>query len=253
MNDTSGPTSALPSMRFDLASSSRRTCEATSLWDLEMSSPTFPEWGTTQHGELYELPTQVRRMVALASSSLPTPTARDWKDTQVRREPHRPDDTDTLSRALSDLLPTPTVSDTNGPGKHGTGGLDLRTTVSLLPTPTVMDMGANYTPEEWEAWKAAKKAIHQNGNGHGASLTQEAISLLPTPKAGDGERGRDLPRLREDTNSRELATAAGWIGASTSQPSDDGNDSPDPHPTPPSPAPTDGPDSLLDLLSGSWD
>jgi DNA (cytosine-5)-methyltransferase 1 len=77
----------------------------------------------------------------------------------------------------------------------------------LLPTPTVMDMGANYTPQEWDAWKAKQRAAHQNGNGHGASLTQEAISLLPTPKAGDGERGRDLPRMREDTKSRELATA----------------------------------------------
>lgn len=34
------------------------------------------------------------------------------------------------------LLPTPTSSDSNGPGKHGAGGLDLRTAVILLPTPT---------------------------------------------------------------------------------------------------------------------
>ena len=32
-------------------------------------------------------------------------------------------------------------------------------------------------------------------------------SSLPTPKAADGERGRDLARLRPDTQSRELATA----------------------------------------------
>ena len=36
-----------------------------------------------------------------------------------------------------------------------------------------------------------------------------ALALLPTPKAGDGERGRDLPRTREDMKSRELATAVG--------------------------------------------
>lgn len=49
---------------------------------------------------------------------------------------------------------------------------------ALLPTPTVMDMGSNYTPEEWEAWKLKQKEAHRNGNGHGASLTQEALSLL---------------------------------------------------------------------------
>jgi hypothetical protein len=167
-------------MRYDLASSSWRTSEATSLWDLEMSSPTFPEWGTTRRGELYELPTPERRMDALASSSLPTPTARDWKE----------------------RAPTYYFRD---------GVLQ----VDLLP-----------------------RAIW---------------ALLPTPKAGDGERGRDLPRLREDEKSRELATVAGSIGASTSQPSDDGNGSPGPHPSPPSPATTDDHDSALFSWSGSWD
>lgn len=38
-----------------------------------------------------------------------------------------------------------------------------------------------------------------------------ACSSLPTPKAGDGERGRDLPRLRPDESSRELATAVGML------------------------------------------
>lgn len=32
----------------------------------------------------------------------------------------------------SSYLPTPATSDTNGPGRHGTGGLDLRTAVDAL-------------------------------------------------------------------------------------------------------------------------
>jgi hypothetical protein len=44
-----------------------------------------------------------------------------------------------------------------------------------------MDMGSNYTPQEWEAWKQEQRAAHNNGNGHGASLTQEALTMLPTP------------------------------------------------------------------------
>jgi len=34
------------------------------------------------------------------------------------------------------ILPTPRTTDMNGPGAHGDGGQDLRTTISLLPTPT---------------------------------------------------------------------------------------------------------------------
>lgn len=105
------------------------------------------------------------------------------------------------------------TSDTNGPGTHGDGGLDLRTAVSLLPTPAVNDMGAAYTPETWDAWTATMKAKHNNGNGHGKSLNVEAQRmrvwvdaedpdappgdgywttvdrLLPTPRATDGTKG----------------------------------------------------------------
>lgn len=204
-------------MRYDLASSSWRTCAATSLWDLEMSSPTFPEWGMTLGGELYELPTPERPTPAPASSSLPTPTARDYEDTTISAARHRPDDDDTLSRALA----------------------------HLLPTPTVMDMGSNYTPEQWEAWKAAKKAQHNNGNGHGASLTQEAISLLPTPTAQQGRNatsGRKPDAIFNSGTTLQDVIYAGEIGstgASTPPPSPDGSTfSGDDHPLLPFPAST---------------
>lgn len=34
----------------------------------------------------------------------------------------------------------------------------------------------------------------------------KSAEMLPTPKAGDGERGRDKARVRPDTKGRELAT-----------------------------------------------
>lgn len=37
------------------------------------------------------------------------------------------------------LLPTPRASDARGPGSHGAGGTDLRTTIALLPTPRGSD------------------------------------------------------------------------------------------------------------------
>ena len=42
----------------------------------------------------------------------------------------------------------------------------------LLPTPTVVDMGWGRKPESWEDWRAAQRAKHGNGNGHGQSLYQ---------------------------------------------------------------------------------
>jgi hypothetical protein len=226
MSGTSGPTCALPLMRYDLASLSWRTCADTSLWDLEMSSPTFPEWGMTRAGVLYELPTPERPTVAPASSSLPTPTA---------------DHSRGLPSSTTDYQSLPNVAAT------------------LLPTPTVMDMGANYTPEEWQAWKDKQKTAHENGNGHGASLTQEALTLLPTPTAqaakhgetpdttanGHGSNLWDLPTLLPTPQASDQFGAKPiidrtkvdgygamlrdlpWIGASTDPPSTAGSTSSD--------------------------
>ena len=44
-------------------------------------------------------------------------------------------------------------------------------------------------------------------NGGDYQSLPNTVLTLPTPKAADGERGRDLPRLRQDSRRRELATA----------------------------------------------
>ena len=78
----------------------------------------------------------------------------------------------------------------------------------LLPTPTVVDMGNNKTLEEWETWTDQQRAKHNNGNGHGASLSIEALKFLPTPAARDYKDG-EAKRIREgrlqtDTVSRAV-------------------------------------------------
>lgn len=103
----------------------------------------------------------------------------------------------------------------------------------LLPTPTVLDMGANYTPQEWEAWKAKQKQAHANGNGHGASLTQEAISLLPTPRAQNGEERNAHPWIRPLDQPQNLENAVARIGAATPPPSTAGSTSSDEEHQPP--------------------
>jgi hypothetical protein len=69
-----------------------------------------------------------------------------------------------LSDQMAHLLPTPRTTDSHGPGKHGDGGLDLRTAASLLPTPVARD------------WK---------GRGMKGQLPTE---LLPTPTANDDNK-----------------------------------------------------------------
>jgi hypothetical protein len=73
------------------------------------------------------------------------------------------------SMARQGLWPTPRSSDTNGPGLHGDGGMDLRTAVLLVPTPNSRD------------WKDSGPT---QGERHTPNLGT-AVHLLPTPNARD--------------------------------------------------------------------
>lgn len=213
---------------------------------------TLPTWGMTRGGELFALPTPALPTNASASSSLPTPKAGDGE----------------RGRDLPRLRPDKS-------------GRELATTVGMLPTPTVMDMGRGKTPEEWEAWKVDQRAKHANGNGHGESLEQAALTMLPTPTtqdasntAGPSQFNRNTPPLNavvvmlptpraqnaENRNQhiwkrpagqpQNLENALAWLGDATSRPSDAGSPSPDqPLPPPFSDATTD-PDSIPRSLNG---
>lgn len=54
-----------------------------------------------------------------------------------------------------DLLPTPRASDKNGPGVHGKGGQDLRTTVSPLPASTATDCDEGKGVFDWGKYEPA--------------------------------------------------------------------------------------------------
>lgn len=263
MNDTYGPTLPLPLMRYDLDLSCWRTCEDTSLWDLEMCSPTFPAWGMTHDGVLYELPTPERPILEQGSLSLPTPRAQqraiyrrqDYRFNLEEAIAYLPTPTADHSRGLAqtqtdyqslpntvmDLLPTPIRSDYNTPisdWKADPIATQLRDISHLLPTPAVNDMGAGKDPAQWDAWTARMREDHKNGNGHGKSLEQEALRLLPTPKASQG--GPDSTKTRPSGSKGTV----NLTGALTSQRYDDGRDSPVPHQPQPSQGTTDDPDCL---------
>jgi len=130
----------------------------------ELYSETWPTSGTWDLGNAYAPRTWERPTPASASSSsrgpqtvhreltggrlLKTPTSQlavnggSQHPDKRRAGGHGP----TLADEVEHLLPTPRTSDTNGTGRHGTGGPDLRTgpllpgaVEKLLPTPMAAD------------------------------------------------------------------------------------------------------------------
>lgn len=118
------------------------------------------------------------------------------------------------------LMPTPTVSDQytdNLKSSQQVVGSMHSVTLAqavlrpdLLPTPVVNDMGAGKSVERWDEWTAATKERLGNGNGHGASLSIEALRLLPTPVASEGTKApaQQISEEKEKTGQVWLSNAA---------------------------------------------
>jgi len=165
MSDTYGPTFYAPLGKWDRASQSWKTSEATSLWALTLSSLTLPTWGGLHDGELFEHPTPELATSALDYSSLPTPVADN-----SRGLPQTGTDYASLPNAVIGLLPTPNAADGNGGGRLNSEGHQrtLPGTVRELPTPTSRD------------WKG------HNQRGDDTCLTG---ALLPTPTSQAAKHG----------------------------------------------------------------
>ena len=243
MSDTSGRSLPLPLMRYDLASSSWRTCEDTSLWDLAMSSPSFPEWGTTQDGELFELRTPVRPTVERGSSSLPTPHAGLGERGRDGVYPNERGQQD-LQHAISALLPTPVADHSRGLAQPGTAFHSLRNVAisALLPTPRAA-----------EAQHSGRSVPAKPGQQQGLT---ETVNLLPTPTAVQGRNatsGRQPEAVFNTGTTLQDLVFDGSLstGVSTPSPSTVGNKSSvEQHQIPPSPEPTGDHDSTLFSWSG---
>lgn len=111
-----------------------------------------------------------------AQRLLPTTTAMDYKASGGAAGSPHVTLTDALVRGRG-LLPTPRTSDTNGPGLHGAGGMDLRTAATMLPTPRATRGGSG------------TETMYKLGAERSDEHRTQGEVLLPTPRATDGPKG----------------------------------------------------------------
>jgi DNA (cytosine-5)-methyltransferase 1 len=115
---------------------------------------------------------------------LPTPNAQDGNGGgRFNSDGHQ----STLPGTVRELLPTPRSTDCFGPGLHGDGGMDLRTTVTLLPTPTQSD-GTGGGIRTGLSWEGTTKSTGDGGN----SRLRDVAGLL----TDDVQWGKYEPAIR---------------------------------------------------------
>lgn len=184
MSEHSGRRSPVPFARYDRESSSWRTClPSLELESLPEPAVTWPRAGISSGGLCWELTRSAHPTAGAGASS--------W------------------------LLPTPTASDRFGPGAHGDGGADLRTTISLLPTPQAHD-GRPSSPVLPSADLAARRIAE------GRSNLEDSVALLPTPTARD-YKGQNQRRDTSCLPGALQCLPGAVTGASTPPPSDGGS------------------------------
>jgi hypothetical protein len=91
-------------------------------------------------------------------------------------------------------LPTPRAQARDVIYNRADYHFNLEEALALLPTPTVNDMEAGKDPQAWDEWAARQTAADGRPAPHGKSLEQEAIRLLPTPKATSNENQQNLEK-----------------------------------------------------------
>ena len=121
---------------YDPATSSLRTSQLSLLEDLTGSLSILPRSGSMRNGTVYRHQplAPLTGGTGSGSSRIPTPTVGDSKSaanaTAGRLDPDSKHHSGTTLTDFIRMWPTPRTSDTNGPGRHGQGGLDLRTAVA---------------------------------------------------------------------------------------------------------------------------
>jgi DNA (cytosine-5)-methyltransferase 1 len=136
---------------------------------------------------------------------LPTPTSRDHKGPNQRQD-------DTCLHGA--LLPTPRTTDSHGAGVHGTGGQDLRTTITLLPTPAAQDGngGGRYSSEGHQSTLPGEaRLIDTQWGKYGPAIARwEAVLGRPAPNPTE-PNSRGNSRLNPEFSSWMMGWPEGWV------------------------------------------
>ena len=144
MSEPSSNTSQTASAFYDPDSWCWRTSQGSLLSEEYPLLERLPDWWTTADGALCVQATPEHLTAARDGSALlGTPTTATSGRSPEHGRGRAPN-----PQELAALLPTPRTSDTNGPGIHGDGGLDLRTAAALLPTPRAQ----NGAPRNMKPW-----------------------------------------------------------------------------------------------------
>ncbi len=190
MSDISGLSSRKALAFYDRHSSSWRTSQATFLSDSMSSSVTWPRSGMTRSGVLYERPMSERATPAPGFSSSPGLLLRTPQASVTEPKP---------GIKLSGRTPEdPQV-----------GLIDQIT--PLLPTPVAQDDGKS--PEAHMAMRRRMKGGERDQITSLSVMARQAAvtgrwdaALLPTPAAGDGDRGPDFARRGRQESGGDLVT-----------------------------------------------
>lgn len=164
-----------------------------------------------------------------AGMVLPTPCASDGNPRGTGLGTYQSPEGRPLREVVA-MLPTPTRSDgTGGAGYTSTGGQNLRTAVTnILPTPVASPYGSNMSGSEHAAVRPSLERIAQMlptptanmGDGStlpsaqlassrraaGRRMLDDAVALLPTPRASDATKGG--PNQRGSRGDLGLPAAA---------------------------------------------
>jgi hypothetical protein len=73
-------------------------------------------------------------------------------------------------------------------------------------------MGAGKDPEAWNEWAAKQKAADGRPAPHGKSLEQEALTMLPTPKATSNESQQNLAKYGPNLGMALMPDQYDWSG-----------------------------------------
>ncbi|MGZ6589330.1 MAG: hypothetical protein ACXVHX_34310, partial [Solirubrobacteraceae bacterium] len=108
------------------------------------------------------------------------------------------------------LLPSPRTSDTNGAGRHGSGGLDLRTAVALLPTPMVGSTSEASHGQISGQWREQMAEALANWGQYADAIHRWEHLTRPAPAPTEtGPKGS--PRLSARFSEWMMGLPDGWI------------------------------------------